>query len=95
LKARRWSRQKIIARVEACISGFSHSSETGFVVRTPSDKTPYAGGVVLDPNGQYSRRRADEWIKARDRPDTLIFASSEIGLRGFVPIRMLFEPNRF
>ncbi len=69
-----------------------------FVVRDASEQHTIAGGVVLDPDGTNVRGAAQlELLSMRATvPDNVdLCVRSEIGLRGFVPIRTLLNKSHF
>jgi selenocysteine-specific elongation factor len=69
-----------------------------FVIRDASEQHTIAGGVVLDPDGTNVRGAAQlELLSMRATvPDNVdLCVRSEIGLRGFVPIRTLLNKSHF
>jgi len=89
--------KKIIARLKLASPIFAFVGDR-FVVRDASEQHTIAGGVVLDPNGTNIRGAAQlELLSMRaTAPDDVdLCVRSEIGLRGFVPIRMLLNKSHF
>jgi selenocysteine-specific elongation factor len=91
------SGKKIIARLKLASPIFAFVGDR-FVVRDASEQHTIAGGVVVDPDGINVCGAAQlELLSMRaTAPDDVdLCVRSEIGLRGFVPIRTLLNKSHF
>jgi len=89
--------EKTTARLKLASPIFAFVGDR-FVVRDASEQHTIAGGVVLDPDGTNVRGAAQLELlsmHATAPDDVDLCVRSEIGLRGFVPVRTLLNKSHF
>ncbi len=89
--------EKTTARLKLASPIFAFFGDR-FVVRDASEQHTIAGGVVLDPDGTNVRGAAQLELlsmHATAPDDVDLCVRSEIGLRGFVPVRTLLNKSHF